>query len=76
MSDNVLDVRIIPPAFKHPTIFQRFESLQPGASFILLNDHDPKPLRYQLAAEYPDQYEWEYLEQGPVQWRVRIGRPG
>ena len=69
-----LDVRVIPPREKHPTIFSTFLALQPGDAFILVNDHDPFPLRYQVEAEYRDQYEGEYLEAGPVVWRVRIGR--
>jgi uncharacterized protein (DUF2249 family) len=53
-----LDVRVIPPRDKHPTIFKTFESLVPGQSMLLLNDHDPKPLRYQLMAERPDTFDW------------------
>ncbi len=78
MSENAkttLDVRVIPPPQKHPTIFQTFESLGAGESFILLNDHDPKPLYYQFASEMPGKFTWEYLEQGPQIWRVQIGRP-
>ncbi len=78
MSDNVttiLDVRPIPPPQKHPMIFQTFESLSSGQSFILVNDHDPKPLYYQFVHEHEGQFTWEYLEQGPETWRVQIGRP-
>jgi uncharacterized protein (DUF2249 family) len=70
-----LDVRIIPPPQKHPTILSRYHALQAGQSFVLVNDHDPKPLYYQFAAEYPGQFEWEYLEHGPQVFRVRIGKP-
>lgn len=69
-----LDVRVIPPREKHPTIFQTFEALQPGEAFVLVNDHDPFPLRHQFEAERRDQFEWEYLEQGPQVWRVRIAK--
>lgn len=71
---NVLDVRPVPPPKKHPVIFETFESLERNDSFILVNDHDPKPLYYEFSAERPGQFEWEYLEQGPEVWRVRIGR--
>lgn len=70
---TTLDVRQIPPPMKHPTIFQTFMSLSSGEWFELVNDHDPKPLYYQFAAEMPNQFTWEYLEKGPV-WRVQIGR--
>jgi uncharacterized protein (DUF2249 family) len=59
---------------RHEVIFERFDALTAGESFILINDHDPKPLRYQLVAEYPGELLWEYLEQGPEVWRVRMGK--
>ena len=47
---------------------------QPGGAFVFVNDHDPKPLYYQLEAEHPKQFSWAYLESGPVAWKVKIGR--
>ncbi len=73
--DQVLDVRAEPPARRHALIFESFEKLVPGAGFELRNDHDPKPLYYQFAAEQAGRFTWDYLEQGPDVWRVRIGRP-
>ena len=69
-----LDVRALPPRDKHPTIFRTFDALASGHAMVLVNDHDPRPLRYQFAAERPDAFEWTYLEEGPDVWRVRIGR--
>jgi len=69
-----LDVREIPPREKHPTIFRTFDTLASGQSLVLLNDHDPRPLRYQLAAERPDTFEWNYEAEGPELWKVRISR--
>ena len=74
-SEQVLDVRQEPPARRHALIFETFEELEPGSGFELRNDHDPKPLHYQFAAEMAGQFTWDYLEQGPEVWRVRIGRP-
>jgi len=71
---TTLDVRQLPPAQRHPTIFNTFEELQPGEQFQLVNDHDPKPLFYQFNAERQGQFWWEYVEQGPSVWRVNIGR--
>ena len=77
MTDNqILDVRSEPPVRRHAMIFETFEALDPGTGFELVNDHDPKPLYYQLAAEQPGTFTWDYLESGPVVWRVRIGRVG
>ncbi|WP_243094112.1 DUF2249 domain-containing protein [Thermus thalpophilus] len=69
-----LDVRSIPPRERHPRIFGVFDGLAPGESFVLVNDHDPKPLYYQFQAEWPGAFAWEYLEAGPEVWRVRITR--
>lgn len=69
-----LDVRVIAPREKHPTIFRTFDSLSSGQSMLLINDHDPRPLRYQLSAEHPGTFEWTYQEEGPETWRVRIDR--
>jgi uncharacterized protein (DUF2249 family) len=69
-----LDVRSLPPALRHERIFATVAELTAGSSFVLRNDHDPKPLRYQLEAERPGEITWEYLEEGPQVWRVRIGR--
>lgn len=70
----VLDVREVPPPRRHDLIFETFANLQPGQSFILVNDHAPRPLYYQFQAEHAGEFTWEDLEQGPVVWRVRIGR--
>lgn len=72
--ERVLDVRPIPPREKHPAIFRTFAELQPGESFVLVNDHDPKPLRYQFEYEHAGEFGWEYKEAGPVVWAVQISR--
>ena len=69
-----LDVRQEIPARRHELIFAAYGALAAGGHFVLVNDHDPKPLYYQFAAEHADRFTWEYLEQGPEVWRVRIGR--
>ncbi len=69
-----LDVRAEPPMRRHALIFETYEALEPGAAFELVNDHDPKPLYYQFAAERAGEFSWDYVEQGPEVWRVRIGR--
>jgi uncharacterized protein (DUF2249 family) len=71
---TIIDVRTIPPRQRHPLIFSTFDSLRPAEAFELVNDHDPKPLYYQFAAEHHGRFAWEYLETGPEIWRVRIGK--
>ncbi len=75
MTDSQLDVRNEIPARRHELIFETYGALEPGNGFILVNDHDPKPLYYQFEAEHKGEFSWDYLEQGPDVWRVRIGRP-
>lgn len=69
-----VDARQYAPKDKHPTIMNTFAALQSGEKMELVNDHDPKPLHYQFIMEMPDQFEWEYLEEGPEVWRVSIGK--
>ncbi len=67
-----LDVRDIQPRDRHPKIFNTFDSLQAGEKLVLINDHDPKPLKYQLDAERTGQCDWEYILSGPEEWKVEI----
>jgi uncharacterized protein (DUF2249 family) len=71
---KMIDVRTIPPRERHPLIFQTFHALRPKETFELVNDHDPKPLYYQFAAEHEGHFTWDYLDRGPEVWRVRIGK--
>ncbi len=71
----ILDVTRIEPRLKHPTIFDHFDALEQGEAFTILNDHDPKPLYYQLLGERGNTFTWEYLESGPQWWRVQIAKP-
>lgn len=51
MTDTTLDVREIPPAERHPRIHDAFADLESGESLTLINDHEPKPLFYEMQAE-------------------------
>jgi uncharacterized protein (DUF2249 family) len=73
-TDPVLDVRAEPHARRHTLILGSYGELSPGDGFVLVNDHDPKPLYYQFEAQYKGEFTWDYLEEGPQVWRVRIGR--
>ncbi len=69
-----IDIRSLIPMQRHAKIFEMIGALKPGGAFIFINDHDPKPLYYQIEAEHPKQFSWTYLESGPVAWRVKIGK--
>jgi regulator of cell morphogenesis and NO signaling len=49
-----------------------FDGLQGGESLTIHNDHDPKPVYYQLLGERGDIFNWQYLQQGPEWWDVVI----
>lgn len=75
MTQTILDVRNLAPRERHPLIFSTYGALGPGENFVLVNDHDPKPLYYQFSAERAGEFTWDYQEQGPQVWRVYIGKP-
>lgn len=69
---TLIDVRTITPRDRHALIFDTFDKLAVNESFELVNDHAPRPLLYQFMHERENQFEWEYLEDGPIVWRVEI----
>ena len=69
-----LDARALPPPRRHPEIFRAFDTLAPGEAFVLVNDHEPKPLLYQFQAERSGAFDWSVLEAGPERFRVEIRR--
>jgi len=71
-----LNLREVIPRDRHPLIFRTFDNLKPGEAFILINDHDPKPLYYQFLHEREGLFSWEYLERGHEIWKVRIKKMG
>lgn len=68
----VLDVRTIPHAIRHATVFGAFDSILPGNSLDLVAPHNPLPLLAQLADRAP--LDVEYLVEGPEEWRLRLTR--
>ena len=71
-ADKVMDVRPIPCSVKHGLILKTWRELPVGDHFVLLNDHDPAPLRYQFEAEFPGAFTWEYVERGPEDFRIKL----
>lgn len=69
---NEFDVRPYPPTERHEMFYQAFADIKPGEAFEFTNDHDPKPLYYQMEAESKEPFRWEYLEKGPDVWKVRV----
>lgn len=63
-----------PPQLKHKVIFETFNGLKSAEAMLLINDHDPRPLRFQFESMHSGLFTWEYLEQGPDVFRVKIGK--
>ncbi|MGB6245314.1 DUF2249 domain-containing protein [Gordonia sp. (in: high G+C Gram-positive bacteria)] len=69
-----LDVRQIPHAIRHATVFGAFDAVPAGRSMILVAHHDPIPLLHQLADRNGGRIQVEYEERGPEAWRLRLTR--
>lgn len=70
----VIYASVLPPPVRHQMIFDVLEAMSVNASALLVNDHDPKPLIYQLKAERADVFGFEYVESGPTDYVVRVTR--
>ena len=69
---NILDVCNIPCSEKHPLIFARYDALAVGDFFVLCNGHDPLPLRGKFETVFPGGFTWDYLQEGPEVWAIKI----
>lgn len=70
----VLDVRQIPHAIRHATIFGALGAIAPGLSIDLVADHNPLPLLAQLEQRHPGEFSVGYVESGPEVWTLRVTR--
>ena len=71
-AEPVLDVRLIPHAIRHGSVFGAFDAVPKGGALVLVAPHNPLPLLTQLAERAPIGV--EYLVEGPDEWRLRIRR--
>ncbi|MEB3034956.1 DUF2249 domain-containing protein [[Mycobacterium] nativiensis] len=69
-----LDVREIPHAIRHATVFGAFDAVPAGGSMMLVAPHDPIPLLHQLAERSGGRIAVGYEERGPEAWRLRLTR--
>lgn len=67
-----LDVRVVPHAIRHATVFGALAAIPDGGSLDLIAPHDPKPLLMQIAQREP--VEVTYLQEGPEAWVLRLTR--
>ena len=72
---HVLDVRAVEPKHRFETIMGAYHALGIGETLDLVVDHDPECMYYTLLAEQgAAAFAFEYLERGPVTWRVHVTR--
>jgi uncharacterized protein (DUF2249 family) len=69
-----LDVREIPHAIRHATVFGAFDAVPAGGSMLLVAPHDPIPLLHQLAERSGGRLAVGYEQRGPDAWRLRLTR--
>lgn len=68
-----LDVRSIPHAIRHATVFGAFGAIASGGSMDLVAPHNPLPLLAQLRDHFGE-IEVTYLVEGPEDWALRLTR--
>lgn len=69
-----LDVRSIPHAIRHATVFGALTAVKVGGALDLVAPHDPKPLLAQIADREAGAIDVEYLVPGPEAWTLRLTR--
>ncbi|MFP5347335.1 MAG: DUF2249 domain-containing protein [Actinomycetes bacterium] len=69
-----LDVRSVPHAIRHATVFGAFDAVPAGGSLLLVAPHDPVPLLKQLAQRCGGRMTVSYVERGPEAWRLLLSR--
>lgn len=51
MAEETIDLRDVPPQKRHGLVMDTFEGLDSEGTLTLVNDHEPRPLFYQMQAE-------------------------
>lgn len=70
-----LDVRPVEPKHRFERIMGAYDGLAADETLELTVDHDPKCMYYTLkATRGDDAFTFDYLEAGPVTWRVLVGK--
>ncbi|MGQ9927589.1 MAG: DUF2249 domain-containing protein [Chloroflexaceae bacterium] len=72
---KVIDVRGLPCSTRRAQVYAAAAELQPGESFVFINDHDPRHLHLLLCDTFGVAWSWNYEEAGPERYAVRVGRP-
>lgn len=71
-----LDVRAVPHAIRHATVFGALDAIAPGGGLVLVAPHDPLPLLAQIEQRAPGRFGVSYLQRGPDDWRLQLTNTG
>jgi len=67
-----LDVRTVPHAIRHGTVFGALDAVRPGSGLVLVAHHDPLPLLAQIRQRTGERFAVRYLQRGPDAWRIQF----
>ncbi len=67
-----LDVREVPHALRHATVFGALGAVPAGRAMLLVAPHDPLPLLRQIEDRHPGVFTVEYRQRGPEAWRLQL----
>jgi uncharacterized protein (DUF2249 family) len=73
-AEPTLDVRPVPHAIRHATVFGALDAVPPGGTLQLVAPHDPLPLLAQIEDASPGVFTVAYEDRGPDAWRLRLTR--
>lgn len=72
-----LDVRPVAPKDRFERIMGTYDALPDGATMELIVDHDPTCMYFTLLSTRGEgTFDFDYLEQGPIDWRVLVRKRG
>lgn len=73
-AEKIYDARALTCETKQPQVFARARNLAHGDYFVLINGHNPMPLRHLLNSAHPQQFSWESIQEQPGAFAVRVSR--
>lgn len=69
---TTLDLRELGCQQRHGLVFQCLGVMKPGQRIVIINDHDPEPLRQQIVAQFAERLEWSLEQRSPREFRASI----
>jgi uncharacterized protein (DUF2249 family) len=73
-TEPTLDVRPVPHAIRHATVFGALDAVPPGGTLRLIAPHDPLPLLAQIEDQRKGAFAVAYDVRGPEAWQLRLTR--